>query len=184
MYIFSVKSIETFHCHTRKSLTHYFMMHVHSVAPEGRRLAEHLVACFAASSDPIADAGECLTSAVLWLQSLKLRWHGAEEHALSGSSLISIGSPTFGNLSLGVNSSVNMLLQPQYASGMVPGVLMGMGNPLPRPNSSVSISSNTRTLLRASLKWEDYKDRPSDFLKVSSISSLSFSHSASHKKKV
>ena len=177
MYVFSVKNEEMFHCHTGKSQTHYFMMYVHSVAPEGRRLAEHLVACFAASSDPIADAGECLTSAVLWLQSMKLRWHGAEEHALSGSSLISIGSPTFGNLSLGVNSSVNMLLQPQYASGMVPGVLMG--NPLPRPNSSVSISSNTRTLLRASLKWEDYKDRPSDFLKVCSISSLSCSYFAS-----
>eukprot|EP00271_Cylindrocystis_brebissonii_P017189 TRINITY_DN435_c0_g6_i2.p1 TRINITY_DN435_c0_g6~~TRINITY_DN435_c0_g6_i2.p1 ORF type:complete len:326 (-),score=89.61 TRINITY_DN435_c0_g6_i2:266-1243(-) len=44
-------------------------------AAEGKRLAEQLVAGFAASSDPIGDAGECLASAALWLQTMKSRMH-------------------------------------------------------------------------------------------------------------
>lgn len=136
-----------------------------SATAEGRWLAEHLIACFAASSDPIGDAGECLTSATLWLQAMKLRFHAAEEQSLSASSLVSIGSPAFGNLSMGVNGSVNMLSQPQYAASLSPGSVLGVGNLLARPNSSVSNSSGSRTLVRASLKWEDYKDRPSDFLR-------------------
>jgi len=43
-----------------------------SVATEGKRLAEHLVASFAeSSSDPLGDSGECLASATLWLQKMK-----------------------------------------------------------------------------------------------------------------
>lgn len=44
-----------------------------SAATEGKRLAEQLVASFAASTDPVGDAGECLASAALWLQTMKSR---------------------------------------------------------------------------------------------------------------
>eukprot|EP00897_Mesotaenium_endlicherianum_P004768 jgi/Mesen1/4319/ME000022S03612 len=44
-----------------------------SATLEGKRLAEQLVASFAASADPIGDAGECLASATLWLQQMKQR---------------------------------------------------------------------------------------------------------------
>ncbi|KAH7442914.1 hypothetical protein KP509_02G007700 [Ceratopteris richardii] len=136
-----------------------------SAMTEGKRLAEHLISCFAASSDPIRDAAECLTSAALWLQTLKPRFHTAEEQSLSVSSLVSIGSPAFGSLSLGLNSSVNMVSQPRYGANLGSGAIAGVPNTLNRPTSSMSASSNSRPLVHASLKWEDYKDRPSDFLR-------------------
>ncbi|MCO5547726.1 hypothetical protein L7F22_001177 [Adiantum nelumboides] len=135
-----------------------------STMTEGKRLAEHLIACFAASSDPFVDAGECLTSAALWLQTMKPRFHTAEEQSLSVSSLVSIGSP-FGSLSLGLNGAVNMLSQPHHGINMGPGAITGAATAINRPPSSLSNSSNARTLVRSSLKWEDYKDRPSDFLR-------------------
>ncbi|KAI5080034.1 hypothetical protein GOP47_0005513 [Adiantum capillus-veneris] len=136
-----------------------------SAMTEGKRLAEHLITCFATSSDPFGDAGECLTSAALWLQTMKPRFHTAEEQSLSVSSLVCIGSPAFGSLSLGLNGSVNMLSQPHYGANMAPGAITGAAATVNRPTSSVSNSSNARTLVRSSLKWEDYKDRPSDFLR-------------------
>jgi hypothetical protein len=42
-------------------------------ASEGRRLAEQLLAQFATSADPVADAQECVETARLWLKSLKSR---------------------------------------------------------------------------------------------------------------
>eukprot|EP00250_Pteridium_aquilinum_P009348 c18610_g1_i1 orf=259-1311(+) len=137
-----------------------------SAMAEGKRIAEHLIACFATSSDPIGDAGECLTLAALWLQTMKPRFHIAEEQSLSVSSLVSIGSSAFGSLSMGLNGSVNMLSQPHYGANIGPGAIGGAVNTLTPPNSSsVSNSSNSRALVHASLKWEDYKDRPSDFLR-------------------
>lgn len=136
-----------------------------SAMMEGKRLAEHLIACFATSADPFGDAGECLTLAALWLQSMKPRFHTAEEQSMSVSSLVSLGSPAFGSLSLGLNGSVNMLSQPHYGVNMGPGAITGAANTMNRPTSSVSNSSNARTHMRSNLKWEDYRDRPSDFLR-------------------
>ncbi|MCO5576328.1 hypothetical protein L7F22_030137 [Adiantum nelumboides] len=106
-----------------------------SAMTEGKRLAEHLIACFAASSDPFGDAGECLTSAALWLQTMKPRFHTAEEQSLSVSSLVSIGSP-FGSLSLGLNGAVNTLSQPHHGINMGPGAITGAATAINRPPSS------------------------------------------------
>eukprot|EP00850_Spirogloea_muscicola_P014481 SM000104S09351 [mRNA] locus=s104:196331:199501:- [translate_table: standard] len=55
---------------------------------EGKKVAEQLVAVFAASADPIADAGECLAAAALWLQSmrysLQVQAQAAASHHLVG----------------------------------------------------------------------------------------------------
>nr|XP_024400997.1 uncharacterized protein LOC112294584 isoform X2 [Physcomitrium patens] len=112
-----------------------------SAATEGKRLAEQLVASFAASIDPVGDAGECLASAALWLQTMKSRMQTGE-------------SGGFGNLA--INSG--------------PGLPHGntLGNYLARANlgEAVGSPSGVRGIMgRPGLRFEDYKDRPSDFLR-------------------
>ncbi|GLJ48100.1 hypothetical protein SUGI_1015560 [Cryptomeria japonica] len=45
---------------------------------EGKHLAEHLVASFAASADPFSNAWECLSSAAAWLQNMRARGQNVE----------------------------------------------------------------------------------------------------------
>eukprot|EP00850_Spirogloea_muscicola_P014887 SM000110S18894 [mRNA] locus=s110:118766:121624:- [translate_table: standard] len=62
-----------------------------TTSAEGKKVAEQLVAVFAASADPIADAGECLAAAALWLQSmrysLQVQAQAAANHHLVGAGL-------------------------------------------------------------------------------------------------
>lgn len=119
-----------------------------SAATEGKRLAEQLVASFAASTDPVGDAGECLASAALWLQTMKSRMQTGESGANSQ------GPGGLGNLA--INSGP-------------PGLSYGntLGSYLARGGSLVgSPSSGVRGIMgRPGLRFEDYKDRPSDFLR-------------------
>ncbi|CAI5494946.1 unnamed protein product [Closterium sp. Naga37s-1] len=94
-----------------------------SAAAEGKRLAEQLVASFAMSADPIADAGECLASATLWLQTMKSRMN------IPGGG----GDPS----AAAANNAA------MAAAAAPPSV-----KPIP-----------------ANISFEDYKDRPSDFLR-------------------
>ncbi|XP_024381238.1 uncharacterized protein [Physcomitrium patens] len=158
-----------------------------SAATEGKRLAEQLVASFATSADPVGDAGECLASAALWLQTMKSRVQTGGEPGLStASSLLS------GANSLGLNSSLNgvNLLSQSHLGGVSgigspgPGVLGNLvikpgpglshgntiGNYLARGSNTAgavgSPSGSTRGIMgRPGLRFEDFKDRPSDFLR-------------------
>ncbi|XP_024392944.1 uncharacterized protein [Physcomitrium patens] len=112
-----------------------------SAATEGKRLAEQLVASFAASTDPMGDAGECLASAALWLQTMKSRMQTGE----SG-----------GQGNLAINSG--------------PGLSHGknLGNYLARGNLAGAVGSPSAVrgiMVRPGVRFEDYKDRPSDFLR-------------------
>ncbi|CAM6127622.1 unnamed protein product [Calypogeia fissa] len=157
-----------------------------SAATEGKRLAEQLVASFAASSDPVGDAGECLASAALWLQTMKARMQTGDSFGLSTSSPMpgSSSQMVLGGPLLGMNGSVPMLSQSPLSTGSSIGGssaslgnlvinsgasgLSGsmMGNHLPRVNPpTVGISPSPRALLPRTLRFEDYKDRPSDYLR-------------------
>ncbi|KAJ7294922.1 hypothetical protein O6H91_Y224400 [Diphasiastrum complanatum] len=114
-----------------------------SAAKEGKRIAEQLVATFAASPDPLRDAGECLASAALWLQTMKARLQNGD-----------------GGLSpiMQINGGVS---SPSPLSGMN-GLEYSRGGHLPRLNGNIA----PRTIpFRPHLRYEDYKDRPSDFLR-------------------
>ncbi|KAG0568263.1 hypothetical protein KC19_6G007300 [Ceratodon purpureus] len=118
-----------------------------SAATEGKRLAEQLVASFAASTDPVGDAGECLASAALWLQTMKSRMQTGDSGGNSGPGGL-------GNLA--INSG--------------PGLAHGnsLGNYLARGSlaGAVGSPSGVRGIMgRPGLRFEDYKDRPSDFLR-------------------
>nr|XP_024388898.1 uncharacterized protein LOC112288668 isoform X3 [Physcomitrium patens]PNR45383.1 hypothetical protein PHYPA_015154 [Physcomitrium patens] len=158
-----------------------------SAATEGKRLAEQLVASFAASTDPVGDAGECLASAALWLQTMKSRMQtGGESGLVTTSSLISGSNPL--GLTTPLNG-VNLLPQSHLggASGIGspgsgglgslalnsgPGLAHGnsLGNYLARGGNVVgaigSPAGSTRGIMgRLDLLFEDFKDRPSDFLR-------------------
>ncbi|KAL2644236.1 hypothetical protein R1flu_011823 [Riccia fluitans] len=159
-----------------------------SAATEGKRLAEQLVASFAASSDPVGDAGECLASAALWLQTMKSRMQAGDSGALSTSSLASsIMMGDSNSLALraslvGMNGGVTMLSQSPL-NGSIGGSSVGLGslvinsgtagmgssligNYLPRvspPNGN--IPPGPRAVLPRTLRYEDYNDRPSDYLR-------------------
>lgn len=149
------------------------------------------MASFATSADPVGDAGECLASAALWLQTMKSRVQTGGEPGLStASSLLS------GANSLGLNSSLNgvNLLSQSHLGGVSgigspgPGVLGNLvikpgpglshgntiGNYLARGSNTAgavgSPSGSTRGIMgRPGLRFEDFKDRPSDFLRVRSV---------------
>jgi hypothetical protein len=183
-----------------------------SAATEGKRLAEQLVASFAASTDPVGDAGECLASAALWLQTMKSRMQsggGDSAGGLATSSISGLGSSSVAaGGSLGslrshapLNGVSNMLQQQQplpYLSG--PGASSNVGSPGSGGLGSLAINSgsgisHSNHLLGSSLvgrvsnnnappggmgsllgsrgimgrpavRFEDFKDRPSDFLRV------------------
>lgn len=158
-----------------------------SAATEGKRLAEQLVASFAASSDPVGDAGECLASAALWLQTMKSRMQTGESGSLAKSSLSCLNSNAN---SLGLSNpplnGVSLLSQPHISgnSGVGspgPGGLgslainsglshnSNLGNYLARGSSPGAVGSSpvARGIMnRPGLRFEDFKDRPSDFLRV------------------
>lgn len=158
-----------------------------SAATEGKRLAEQLVASFAASSDPVGDAGECLASAALWLQTMKSRMQTGESGSLAKSSLSCLSSNAN---SLGLSNpplnGVSLLSQPHISgnSGVGspgPGGLgslainsglshnNNLGNYLARGSSPGAVGSSpvARGIMnRPGLRFEDFKDRPSDFLRV------------------
>ncbi|KAH8948963.1 hypothetical protein BDL97_10G005200 [Sphagnum fallax] len=183
-----------------------------SAATEGKRLAEQLVASFAASTDPVGDAGECLASAALWLQTMKSRMQsggGDSAGGLATSSISGLGSSSVAaGGSLGslrsqapLNGVNNMLQQQQqplpYLSG--PGASSNVGSPGSGGLGSLAINSgsgisHSNHLLGSSLvgrvsnnnappgamgsllgsrgimgrpavRFEDFKDRPSDFLR-------------------
>lgn len=74
-----------------------------SIATEGKRLAEHLVTLFAASSsDPLGDSGECLASAALWLQKMKcsLKDYQNSNAGMHTSPFMSRGFTTFRGIPL------------------------------------------------------------------------------------
>lgn len=157
-----------------------------SAATEGKRLAEQLVASFAASTDPVGDAGECLASAALWLQTMKSRMQTGD----SGGGLVSSPMSCLGSSggSLGLNASMNgvNMLSPSHSGGNSgpgglgnlainsgPGLAHGnsLGNYLARGSlaGAVGSPSGVRGIMgRPGLRFEDYKDRPSDFLRVGS----------------
>ena len=162
----------------------FFLSVVCSAATEGKRLAEQLVASFAASTDPVGDAGECLASAALWLQTMKSRMQTGESGGgLATSSISCLGSNAS---SLGLNTSkneANMLSQSHSGGNSGPGGLGSLvinsgpglshgntlGNYLARGNlaGAVGSPSSVRGIMgRPGLRFEDYKDRPSDFLRV------------------
>ncbi|KAL2644235.1 hypothetical protein R1flu_011822 [Riccia fluitans] len=117
-----------------------------SAATEGKRLAEQLVASFAASSDPVGDAGECLASAALWLQTMKSRMQAGDSGALSTSSLVS-------SFMMGDSNSF-----------VLGGSLVGMdGGRANLPNGNIPLGP--RPVVPRTLLYEDYKDRPSDYLR-------------------
>lgn len=180
----------------------------HSAATEGKRLAEQLVASFAASTDPIGDAGECLASAALWLQTMKSRLQTGEGGGIPSSSF-GISGGTSGTLSGGTNpisGMVNTLggfrsstggatnpltpslgpLTPSLGSSSsignlamnsscLPYTTSGMlGSYIPRgPSNLGHLTTCSRSILpRPNLRFDDYKDRPSDFLRVSIFLSM------------
>lgn len=155
-----------------------------SAATEGKRLAEQLVASFAASSDPVGDAGECLASAALWLQTMKSRMQTGESGSLAKSSLSCLSSNAN---SLGLSNpplnGVSLLSQPHNSGVGSPGpgglgslaINSGLshnnnlGNYLARGSSPGAVGSSpvARGIMnRPGLRFEDFKDRPSDFLRV------------------
>ncbi|BBN02762.1 hypothetical protein Mp_2g17890 [Marchantia polymorpha subsp. ruderalis] len=159
-----------------------------SAATEGKRLAEQLVASFAASSDPVGDAGECLASAALWLQTMKSRMQTGDSGALSTSSLASpimgdANSLALGGSLVGMNGGVAMLSQSPLSASSIGGSSAGLGNLvinsgacgmgsslignyLPRVNPpSTNMPPGPRAMLPRTLRYEDYKDRPSDYLR-------------------
>lgn len=74
-----------------------------SIATEGKRLAEHLVTLFAASSsDPLGASGECLASAALWLQNMKcsLKDYQNSNAGMHTSPFMSTGFTTFRGIPL------------------------------------------------------------------------------------
>lgn len=165
-----------------------------SAATEGKRLAEQLVASFAASTDPVADAGECLASAALWLQTMKSRLQTGDSVGLATSSISGLGSGSSGRGSLGSLrtplNGVNMLSQPHVGvatnvgmtsgSGGLGSLAINSGPGISRSNllgSSVGGHGNTPGAMGSLLGshgkmgcpgvcFEDFKDRPSDFLRV------------------
>ncbi|KAJ7568067.1 hypothetical protein O6H91_01G017600 [Diphasiastrum complanatum] len=119
-----------------------------SASKEGKRIAEQLVATFAASPDPLGDAGECLASAALWLQTMKLHMQNADGR-------LSPNLQTNG----GNSSPLSGLSSP--LSGMN-GLEFSRGSHMLRTNGNIG----TRAVpFRSRLRYEDYKDRPSDFLR-------------------
>ncbi|KAG6544869.1 hypothetical protein Mapa_013559 [Marchantia paleacea] len=159
-----------------------------SAATEGKRLAEQLVASFAASSDPVGDAGECLASAALWLQTMKSRMQTGDSGALSTSSLAfpvmgDANSLALGGSLVGMNGGVAMLSQSPLSASSIGGSSAGLGslvinsgacgmgssligNYLPRVNPpSTNMPPGPRAMLPRALRYEDYKDRPSDYLR-------------------
>ncbi|KAH8964122.1 hypothetical protein BDL97_04G047300 [Sphagnum fallax] len=164
-----------------------------SAATEGKRLAEQLVASFAASTDPVADAGECLASAALWLQTMKSRLQTGDSVGLATSSISGLGSGSSGRGSLGSLrtplNGVNMLSQPHVGvatnvgmtsgSGGLGSLAINSGPGISRSNllgSSVGGHGNTPGAMGSLLGshgkmgcpgvcFEDFKDRPSDFLR-------------------
>uniref|UniRef100_A0A7I4DAD0 RanBP2-type domain-containing protein n=1 Tax=Physcomitrium patens TaxID=3218 RepID=A0A7I4DAD0_PHYPA len=154
-----------------------------SAATEGKRLAEQLVASFAASIDPVGDAGECLASAALWLQTMKSRMQTGESGGgLETSSTSCLGSAS---CSLGLNSPMSgysTLSQSNLSGNFGPGgfgnLAINSGPGLPHGNTlgnylaranlgeAVGSPSGVRGIMgRPGLRFEDYKDRPSDFLR-------------------
>uniref|UniRef100_A0A7I4C3K3 RanBP2-type domain-containing protein n=1 Tax=Physcomitrium patens TaxID=3218 RepID=A0A7I4C3K3_PHYPA len=154
-----------------------------SAATEGKRLAEQLVASFAASTDPMGDAGECLASAALWLQTMKSRMQTGESGGNSSTlSLLCLGS---NSSSRGLNTligGVNMHSQSHVhgnsgpggqgnlAINSGPGLSHGknLGNYLARGNLAGAVGSPSAVrgiMVRPGVRFEDYKDRPSDFLR-------------------
>ncbi|KAL3697399.1 hypothetical protein R1sor_011475 [Riccia sorocarpa] len=159
-----------------------------SAATEGKRLAEQLVASFAASSDPVGDAGECLASAALWLQTMKSRMQAGDSRALSTSSLASSIMADSNSLAQGSGSLVGTnggvaLLSQSPLNGSIGGSTGGLGSLminsgppgmcssmlgsyLPRVNpANGNIPPGPRTVLPRTIRYEDYKDRPSDYLR-------------------
>lgn len=161
-----------------------FVQCVFSAATEGKRLAEQLVASFAASTDPVGDAGECLASAALWLQTMKSRMQTGESGGLATSSISSCLIGSNATVSLGQLNGVNSMLSQSHSGGNSgpgglgnlainsgPGLSYGntLGNYLARGNlaGAVGSPSGVRGIMsRPGLRFEDYKDRPSDFLRV------------------
>ncbi len=165
-----------------------------SAATEGKRLAEQLVASFAASTDPVADAGECLASAALWLQTMKSRMQTGDSVGLATSSISGLGSSSSSRGSLGSLrtplNGVNMLSQPHVGvatnvgmtsgSGGLGSLAINSGPGISRSNllgSSVGGHGNTPGAMGSlfgshgkmgcpGVCFEDFKDRPSDFLRV------------------
>lgn len=146
------------------------------------------MASFAASTDPVGDAGECLASAALWLQTMKTRMQTGDSVGLATSSLSCLGSSSN---SLGLNTplnGVNHLSQSHLGAASsvgspVPGGLGSLainsgpnlshcntlGSYLARGNSAGavgSLSGSRGMMVRPGLRFEDFKDRPSDFLRV------------------
>jgi hypothetical protein len=142
------------------------------------------VASFAASTDPVGDAGECLASAALWLQTMKSRMQTGESGGGLATPSMSCLGPSGSSLGLsGSMNGVNML-SPSHPGGNSgpgglgnlainsgPGLSHGntLGNYLARGSLAgvVGSPSGVRGIMgRPGLRFEDYKDRPSDFLRV------------------
>jgi hypothetical protein len=166
-----------------------------SAATEGKRLAEQLVASFAASTDPVGDAGECLASAALWLQTMKSRMQSGGGDSAGGSlgSLRSqaplngvnnmlqqqqqslpylsgpgassnVGSPGSGGLgSLAINSGSGI----SHSNHLLGSSLVGrVSNNNAPPGAMGSLLGSRGIMGRPAVRFEDFKDRPSDFLRV------------------
>ncbi|GJP42946.1 hypothetical protein CLOM_g2467 [Closterium sp. NIES-68] len=148
-----------------------------SAAAEGKRLAEQLVASFAMSADPIADAGECLASATLWLQTMKSRMNipgaagggdpsagaaAAAHAAANNAAMAAYGYGPAGPAGGDPGAGMAYYYQPAaggyvQVGGMPAFAAMAAAAPAPRPPSVKPIPAN--------ISFEDYKDRPSDFLR-------------------
>ncbi|CAI5960268.1 unnamed protein product, partial [Closterium sp. NIES-64] len=140
-----------------------------SAAAEGKRLAEQLVASFAMSADPIADAGECLASATLWLQTMKSRMNipggGGDPSAAAANNAVMAAAAAYGYAPAGSvggdQAGMAYFYQPAPGGyvqmGGMPQFAAMASAPAPRPPSVKPIPAN--------ISFEDYKDRPSDFLR-------------------
>ncbi|CAI5461482.1 unnamed protein product [Closterium sp. Yama58-4] len=141
-----------------------------SAAAEGKRLAEQLVASFAMSADPIADAGECLASATLWLQTMKSRMNipgggGGDPSAAVANNAAMAAAAAYGYAPAGPvggdQAGMAYFYQPAAGGfvqmGGMPQFAAMAAAPAPRPPSVKPIPAN--------ISFEDYKDRPSDFLR-------------------
>lgn len=131
------------------------------VVTEGKQLAEHLVASFAASADPLGDAGKCLASAAMWLQNMKSRWK--KEDCQIPTSFVPTesahvgGIPAFSMASL--TGSINM--QSQAATNM-----HQMDNLMTLSSSILGNSPAPRAVQQTNQDCQDFTDDNSnDFLK-------------------
>jgi len=131
------------------------------VATEGKQLAEHLVASFAASADPLGDAGKCLASAAMWLQNMKSKWK--REDCQIPTSFVPTdsaqvgGIPAFSMTSL--TETVNM--QSPAATNM-----QHMGNLMTLSSSILRNSPAPEAVQQTNQSSQDFTDvKSNDFLK-------------------